>query len=248
MALKAILESLDGLSADVQKEYKKGDDGKFRLDVTAVDGLELAEVSKLQSALSKERENVRTLTDKNKAFDGIDPTKAKDAIKKVEEMATWTPEQKVKEQIDAVKTQLLDAHGKEKAKLEEKLGRLQHHLEGAMITAVATQALSEQKGSVQLLLPHVERQTRLREIDGKFVVEVIGADGNPRLAGTQGVPMTIQQLVEEMKANATYAAAFEGSGAAGGGTPPGSRPKGGTPDLSKMSPTEKLRYARQNKT
>jgi hypothetical protein len=243
MSLKAIVENLDGLSAEIVKEYKKGDDGKYRLDVIAVDGLELAEVSKLQSALSKERENARAALERVRAFEDIDPVKARDALQKVGEMANWTPEQKVKEQIDAVRTQLLDAHGKEKTKLDERLTRLNEQLESAMITSVATQAIAEQKGSIKLLMPHVERQTRLREIDGKFVVEVIGADGNPRLVGSQGTAMTISELVAEMKTQNDFASAFEGTNASGSGaTGGGANKQGGVHVLSRADAKDPQKY------
>ena len=242
MALKAIVETLDGLGTEVAKEYKKGDDGKYRLDVVAVDGVELAEVSKLQSALSKERENARSANEKVKAFEDIDPTKAREALKKVGEMAAWTPEQKVKEQIEAVKTQLLDAHGKEKSKLEERLGRLSKQLESAMITSVATQAIAEHKGSVKVLMPHVERQTRLREVDGKFVVEVLGEDGNPRLTGTDAHPMTIGELVATMKTQNDFACAFEGSGASGSGAAGSHRVVNGAHVISAADAKDPYKY------
>lgn len=217
MALKAILDNLEGISEEISKEYKKRDDGKFVLDVTSVDGFELAEVSKLQSALSKERENNRKAAEQLKPFENLDPAKAREAMKKVEEMATWTPEQKVKEQIEAVKASIIEAHGKEKAKLEEKLSKLTKSLEEAMIVSVASQALAEQKGSVRLLMPHVRQQTRLREVEGKFIVEVLGIDGNPRLVGADGHPMAINELVSEMKTQNDFASAFEGTGATGSG-------------------------------
>jgi hypothetical protein len=250
MALKAIIETIEGLPADVAKEYKKNEDGRYHLDVTAVDGLELAEVGKLRSALSKERENNREASDKLKEFEGIDPTKARDAIKKVGEMSNWTPDQKVKEQMDAVKTQLLDAHGKEKAKLEERLAKLTKQLENAMIDSVATQAIVENKGSVKLLMPHVRGQTRLREIDGKFIVEVIGPDNNPRLSGTQATPMTINELVAEMKTQNDFASAFEGTNASGSGSSGGGSGGGGTnaktlEELAKLPPAERLKRARE---
>lgn len=221
MAIKAILDNLDGLPADVAKEYKKRDDGKYQLDVVAVDGMELAEVSKLQSALAKERENNRKANDQLKTFEGIEPGKARDALKKVGEMSNWTPEQKVQEKIDSVKAQLLDAHGKEKAGLETKLTKLTKQLESAMIISVATQALAEQKGSVKLLMPHIQGRTRLREVDGKFIVDVLGDDGNPRVAGSDGHSMSISELVAEMKTQKDFASAFEGTNASGSGAAPG---------------------------
>ena len=217
MALKAILDTLDGLAADVAKEYTKGTDGKFVLQVTPINGFALENVEGLKTALGKERENNRVATESIKAFEGLDPIKAREALTKITEMANWTPEQKVKEQIEAIKSQLVDAHGKEKTTLEKKLQSYQKQLSNALITAAATQAISAHKGIPDLLLPHVERQTRIRETgDGQLVVEVIDKDGNPRVDGN-GKPLSIEMLVEGMKASDTFARAFEGSGASGSG-------------------------------
>jgi hypothetical protein len=141
-------------------------------------------------------------------------------------MASWTPEQKVKEQIEAVKAQLIDSHGREKEQLQAKLSKMEKSLESALITSVAAQALAEQKGSVRLLMPHIERQTRLREVDGKYTVEVIGTDGNPRLSGNDAHVMSISELVVEMKSQNDFASAFEGSGASGTGATGGHRGTG----------------------
>jgi hypothetical protein len=229
MALKAILDNLDGLPADVAKEYTKGDDGKFTLVVEAVGGLALENVDGLKTALSKERETARKAGDALKPFDGLDPVKARDALTKVGEMANWTPEQKVKEQIESIKSQLLEAHGKEKATLEKRLAGYQKQLNNALITQAATAAIAEHKGVVELLLPHVERSTRIRETEnGQLVVEVIDKDGNPRV-DNKGNAMSITQLVESMKASDTFARAFEGSGATGSGATGGKAGGSGRP-------------------
>lgn len=247
MALKAIIEKLDGLSEDIKKEYKQRDDGKYILDVTSVDGLELAEVSKLQSALAKERENNKKAQDKIKSFEqfeDLDPAKAREAIKKVEEMATWTPEQKVKEQIEAVKASMIDAHGKEKTKLQEKLTTLTKALEEAKIISVATQALASEKGSVRLLMPHIRQMTRMREADGKFVVEVLDGEGTPRVYGSDGHPMTINELVSEMKTQDDFTSAFEGTGATGSGASSTSttKTKTGSHVISKVDAKDPHKY------
>ena len=252
MAMLSIIdqEAFDALPETVtpKEEYKKRDNGKYVLDVTSVDGLELAEVSKLQSALSKERENNRKVAEQLKVFEGLDPAKSREAMKKVEEMATWTPEQKVKEQIEAVKASIIEAHGKEKAGLEERLSKLTKSLEEAMIVSVASQALAEQKGSVRLLMPHVRQQTRLREADGQFVVEVLGSDGNPRLIGSDGHPMSIGELITEMKTQNDFASAFEGTGATGSGANKSSNINKGNvnlEELAKLPPAERLKRARE---
>lgn len=247
MALRAILDNLEGLAADVAKEYTKRDDGKYVLDVIEVAGLQLAEVGNLQSALSKERENARAAGDKLKTFEGLDAGKAREALKKVEDMANWSSDEKVKEQIEAIKKQMAEAHGSEVAKLKERLETIMTALEEAKIDSVATHALAEQKGSVTLLMPHIQRQTRLREADGKYVVEIVGSDGTPRLTGTDGHAMSIGELVTEMKGQDDFASAFDGTGASGSGAHGGNGQRGGkrldTEALGKLPPAQRMQAA-----
>ncbi|MBN2312360.1 MAG: hypothetical protein JXM79_00430, partial [Sedimentisphaerales bacterium] len=103
MALAAIIkdEAYNGLSNDLKKEYVKQDDGTYRLDVTPVGDFALENVKGLKTALSSERTAREAAETKLKSFDGLDGAKARDALKKVEEMTNWKPEDKVKEQIEA---------------------------------------------------------------------------------------------------------------------------------------------------
>lgn len=233
MALKAVLANLDGLSAEVAKEYVQRD-GKFFLDVTAVDGVELSDVTGLKKALSTERTARETAERSLGSFKDIDPTKAKDALAKVAEMANWNPEKEVAEKIRAREEQLIKKHGETTAQFEARIKRITKQLEGNLVIAAATKALADAQGSVALLLPHVQRFTRMRELeDGRFVVEVLDESGNVRIGDTHGNPMTIPQLVDEMKNNEQYAPAFKGTGSTGsggngGGTPP-KTPTGGKP-------------------
>lgn len=222
MALAAIIkqEVFDGLGDEIKKEYKKQDDGTFMLDVTPTDDFALENVKGLKTALSSERSAREEAEKKIKAFDGLDADKAKDALKKIEEMANWKPEDKVKEQIEAIKNQLTEKHQGELGKKEESLKSLTGQLEKVMIEAAAIKAIAENKGSSALLLPHVKSATRMRQTDkGGFVVEVVGEDGNFRISPASGstAPMTISELVTEMKTQETFAPAFEGSGASGSG-------------------------------
>jgi hypothetical protein len=182
--------------------------------------------------LSRERTNRETLERKLDAFKDIDPVKAKEALTKVGEMANWSSEDKVKAQIDAVKNQLVEKHTGEKTKLEGQLKTLTTQLEKIMIDAEASKAIAEQKGNVQLLLPHVRSSTRMRQTErGDYVVEILNDKGEVRLspaAGSTG-PMTVTELVTSMKANQTFAPAFAGSGASGSGASGGgSGGQGGT--------------------
>lgn len=250
-------ETYNGLPEDVKKEYKAGTkdpngrfdlSGRFLLDVGAVDGFALEDVSGLKSAYSKEHESRKDLEKKVKDFEGIDPAKAREALEKLDKLKDLPSDEKVKEQIEAIKKQLSEKHTGELKIKEDSIGSLTKQLEKVMIEASAIKAIAENKGSAELLLPHIKNSTRIKKNDaGEYSVEVVDKDGNVRISPATGstAPMSITELVGEMKGSDTFAPAFEGSNRRGGGTPPGGD-KGGA-DLSNMTPAQKMRYARENR-
>lgn len=225
MALKAILDNLDGLSDDVKKEYKAGTgdlSGKFLLDVTPVSDFALENVKGLKSSLSKERTNGESLARQLSAFKDLDPDKSREAIKKVGEMKDWKPDDKVREQIEATTNQLVEKHKGEIAGKDTNIAALTTQLEKNMIIAAGSQAVVSNGGTKdapKVLSPHIERSTRMRQVDGQFVVDVVDLDGNVRISPTAGStsPMTINELVLEMKDTDAFAPMFAGSGASGSG-------------------------------
>jgi len=72
MALKLIVDTLEGIAEPQQALYVKQADGKFKLDVT---GLE--DTSGLKSALEKERKLVADNAALLKQYEGIDPEEAR---------------------------------------------------------------------------------------------------------------------------------------------------------------------------
>lgn len=238
MALKPLLDSLDGLPADVAKEYAKRDDGKFLLAIDpVVDGdngtLILAPVDKLKSALERERTNVQTLTNKVKLFEGLDPVAARAAITKLEEVKNWKPEGEIENRIKLIKEELATANASEKKALSTKLSRAEAQLKKTLVTNTAVTALQKAGGNVMLLLPHVERNIRMREVDSEdnpYLVEVINPDtGDVRVGDGSGNPMSIDQLILSFKERDEFASAFKASGASGSGAGSGARqsPQGG---------------------
>lgn len=229
MSLKAILDSVPEGLGNYYKKIEEGDDeGKFILDVEKTGTFELVNTHGLTSALSKERELRREAEKKLSAFDGLDVVAAKDAMSKVKEMETWTPEQKVQEKIDSVKSQLVSQHETALKERETKITDLTSQLKDEKIVNVARRALEEHGGNVTLLLPHVERVVDMEEKDGQFKTVVYDDNGRERI-GSDGNPIGIGDLVKEMRSSDLFAAAFKGSGASGGGTRTGSP---GTPESS----------------
>jgi len=221
MALEAIRENLDGLSDDEKKHYVEKD-GKFCLDVTPVNGVSLEDVTGLKKTLEKLRTNERTLT-KNLAdlqvrYKDIDPEEARMALGKMDEIKNWDGDQKIKEAVEAAKRELIKQHTKTKEQLEEELTDAQEQLTEALVNTKIVEALQKEQGNVELLLPHVKKYVRMvKNAEGRFYPEVTNENGDPRVGDSDGSPMTIHQLILEMKGQKTFAAGFPGANSAGSG-------------------------------
>lgn len=257
MAIDSFVETLDNVPEALQTEYKQVEGG-YQLDVNPVNGLALENVEGLKSALGKERNNVSSLTkDLNKLkkeFDGVDPmeligTKAQfeDLQKKYDELMAINPESKADE-IAAQKVK--DAIAKKQKEWEKKFNEdvgerdsritgLTSQLQDLMIKSTAVKALAENGAgdSVDLLLPHVLKSTKLSEQDGKITVEVVDSEGNPRVR-SDGRNMSIEDLMPEFKER--WPNAFDATVKGGSGTPP--NPRAARPSAkSEMTSKEKIK-------
>lgn len=240
MALKAIVDSLDSINEAVRGEYREGTadeglEGKFVLAVEGVNGYALENVSGLKSALGKERTAREKLESDVVKFKDLDPDKARQALTELEELKALDPNKEADKiansKFEAAKAQLLEKHRGELEAATGEITNLRSTVENLLIDQVATSALAAEKGSVDLLLPHVKNSTKVKQVDGKFVVEVVDREGNARIADSNGNPMTIKDLVAEMKASDTFSRAFEASGQTGSGMNPGGG--GGAPSSKK---------------
>lgn len=192
-----------------------------------VDGKAVAETPEEEAALKAlAEEHASGLKAKNaellgklKALDAhkdIDPNEYKvlkaQAAKIEEERALKAGE------FDNLKKQLVEAHAKEKKALEDKIATLGKSLEENVLIATATQAIAAEKGVATLLMPHVRSRTKLDDNGNPVVVD---ESGNVRV-GSDGKPLTIPQLIAEMKTDVnTFGRAFEPSGAGGSGSQQG---------------------------
>jgi len=105
--------------------------------------------------------------------------------------------------LDKVRTEMKAAHAKDlKAKDDE------------------NQAL---RGTVHkyLALPFAEKHMKVVEQDGEFNPVVVDADGDVRISGGTGLPMTPKELIKEMRAQEKYAPLFKSQAKTGGGALPG---------------------------
>lgn len=167
-----------------------------------------------------------------KQYDGIDPEQARAAM----EGAKLAEEQRAKAagEWDKHKAKLQDEFTKERTALEGKTERYRAALYEREVRLAARQALEVVAVSVDLLMPHVEKHLRMVEApDGTVGHAVIGPDGEPRLKGSKGEPMTVVDLVEEMRSQSMFLSAFKGTGSTGTGAMGGAHGAGAGPVRSR---------------
>lgn len=245
--LKAVVSKSDfeALSPVEQGHYTATEGAEtHRLAVEAVNGVELADTVGLKRSLQSERDLRSRAETALKPYDGLDPVAARDALGKMDEISKWDPEEKLAEgktqyekqvraQADAQLGKLNEEHVVALGLLTDRNGTLTSQLTSTLIDAVATQAITEAKGSIDLLKPVIQSKVRTKVgDDGILVVEVIDDDNLTRLSPVSGNtdPMTIGELVNELRNSDRYARAFDGTGAsgAGGAGGAGSQGRGGS--------------------
>jgi hypothetical protein len=230
------VDDIAKVPAPFETLYVKGDDGKFVIPEA------LRSVAKSVDGLNKAN---RTLRGGEKTYKeqlakwgglGADPdavtqelTDLKDKLSKGEKI---NPE-KIKEELNR-------AHGEKLKEKDTRIEALTAAVRKHLIVSVATQAIATEKGVPELLLPHVERQVKMVEDKGEFKVVVVDGDGETRY-GSAGSPMTITELVKNLKADKTYGRAFEPEGAGGSGAGQGTRQvNSGGQGGKDLSPVDKI--------
>lgn len=246
MALKAIVDNLDGVPEGARDFYTAGEDGKFTLAVEPVGGWALEDVEGLKSALGKERGENDRLKKQITKFGDIDVDRAREALSHYEQFKDIDPKKEADKiaqaKVEALQKQLLDKHAQEVAGKDERIGNLYKQVEYLLVDQVATAAIAEAKGSVELLLPHVRQFTRVKEAEGKFSVEIVDREGNPRISNAKGDPLDIKGFVAELRSSDVFGRAFDGTGITGGGTPPNLNGGGASLNRSKMTAQQKSEY------
>ena len=214
MPLKAVVDSLDDVKEGLKEFYTEGDDGKFRLDAEGVE-----DVAGLKSALGSERDSRKAAERELKKLAGVDPKKFKELLKAEEERQR----DKAKDEGDweAREAQILEKHALALKAKDGEVSAANQAVERHLVDAEATKAIAAAKGSPRLLLPEVKRQVRVVRTDaGEYVARVVDKEGTERI-GTisdgKANPMTITELVGELKQDKELAGAFTGSGASGSG-------------------------------
>jgi len=195
---------------EAHRDFYTESDGVWLLDT---DPTADPRTKALHNAYEREAEKRRKLADQMAKFDP-------DRIAKLEAEHEANEQRKAAAlgDFEKWKSQVLAKHTAELEARDAKLAKLSQFAERIVGENAARQALEQAGGIPDLLLPHALKAIKVVETDdGDFVAQVIDPKGTPRIATAKGEPMTIQMLVDEMKASDVFAPAFRGTGGAGSG-------------------------------
>lgn len=230
-----VVGSLEDVPEDFRGLYvADGDTGKFKLDtddpkvkssVSAIIGLNTALVASRAEAEAARGNAVdlSALSDFGDTPEAIAETvtaRIAEAGKAAKGKGNEDKEAAVKAAQDA----MAQKHTKDLELHSNRNTALTSQLHGVLVTGAATSALAAAKAiDVDLVMPHVINQVTVQEDNGKFTVAVINPDKTPRYSGTTAQPMTIEELVTDMKGADKYKSLFASENASGGGANPAQR-------------------------
>lgn len=227
MALKAAVtkDELGALPEAIRSEYVANGD-KFHLSVTPVGGLDLQDVSGLRSALEGERQTVKSLNALSAKWKDLDPDAAREALVIAEQVKSGKLDDKQKAVLDARIKEISDKYTADGAKKDQRVTKLQSLLQREMVESRAATLLAEKElgGNPTLLMPHILREARVVEDGEDFRVSVIDpVTGHERISTSKenmGKPMSLRELLVDMRNRQALMAAFHAPDATGTGSRP----------------------------
>lgn len=215
MLLKKVLDSLDGLDAALHGVYKKGDDGKFYLQVEGGMGEGGEELAALRSA--KEHEKNLRVAAENKVSELERQTGAL-----TQERDTAIQERDAAKADKGADVQALEASWSTKLETEKAAHKatkdaLVGEVERILVVGTAETLAAEISTVPELFSGVIAGRLRAEKgADDKYFIRVLDAAGTPSA-------MTVDEYKKELLANEKYATIIiSGKGSGGGATGAGS--------------------------
>lgn len=240
------VEDLNTIPADFRPLYAQGDNGvSINPDLkSTVDAFR-----NINKALTKSRTEAdgykKQVVDLSPLAEyGDSPETIQQAFQtKMDEILSTSGKAKI--DIEKIKADMAKATATEREKLERRNVALTQQLytlnvrnEG--IAAISAAGAAER---AQLIMPFIERSVQQVEEEGKLNTYVVDQDSNRRFSSITGEPMTIRDLVDEMRNSDQYAPLFPSQTRSGGGTTQ-NRQNGTSTNVRQkaedMNPTQKI--------
>lgn len=230
-AAVASIEDVPNEKVSLRDLYAQNEEGVFlpqvkRTEMTVENRprvYAIEDIGGLTATLNDLKDKRSSLQNKIEEYGDISALEAKNLKDKVDEFSQLDPEKEAEKLAKAkVEGQLSNMQQEFTTQLDKEKQfstTLQSQLEDELINAQAIKAISDNNGSVELLLGVVRGRSRMVEKDGKFLPEVLDATGNPAFKhdGSQLRPMSIPELVRELKDNTAYGRAFDATDVSGSG-------------------------------
>lgn len=245
------VDNIELVPTDFRPLYEEKD-GKHNLRGDDFSKAAISAITGLNRALKASRVEVKVLKDGRidlaplKEY-GATPSEIAEAFNTRLSEATKGGHQKSKEEIDRqvskIKEDLAKGHMAEMDTKDRRVKALTDQLYSHLVIAEAKTALAE-AGAIdsELALPFIQRQVKVTEEDGKFNVQVVDSAGDTRYSGTTAAPLSVKELVAEMKANTKYAPLFKSESPSGGGARPEDRRAARKVDTDgEKAPIDKIR-------
>lgn len=241
---------IEEVPKDFQALYEAGEDDKHVLKSDDFSKSAISAVAGLNHSLKASRAEVKDLKTQKKPVDlsalkdyGDTPEKIAEKFKEqlTEAGKGKQSQEDINRQVTKIKGDLSKEYETklETAKTEKQT--LRDQLYAHLVTSEAKTALAE-AGAIDsdLALPFIKQQVKVSEADGRFSVHVVDKAGDPRYSGSTSSPLSVKELVAELKLNEKYGQLFRSEAPGGGGTPPGGpTPKKG--DDKDKAPIDKIK-------
>ena len=239
MSLTPIVQDINEVEESLRPYYKETEKG-FMLDVQESNGYALENVQGLRSALSKERGRAQEFERKTSQYSELGdmtPSDIREALEELNSLKQLDPNKeadKIADQkLKSFQEQMTKKHQTEVGTAKQAADRYKGQLQGLLIDDAAKNAILAAGGNektIAYMLPTVKASLSLRETENGFMTQVIDSSGNPQIGDSNGNPMTVSQLVEQLKSQELWSGAFPGRNRSGGGKQSDSA--GGTPTTS----------------
>lgn len=249
------VDSIDKVPEQFRSMYVEGEGGfelseSFKGSASAIDGLNRSLKAARRDAddAKKNRPDMSGFAQVGQLLglegdDALDPETLRGAVER-----TISESKDGKVNWDKMKR---DLEGGFNSKIQAKDGEIQSMgktLQKYLVTTAAIQAVAAHKGVPDLLLPHIQARTKVVKDGEDYVVRVVDETGDPR-GNSSGGFMSVEDLVKELKAHATFGRAFESEAPSGHGVPPGGGQRKPGQQKTELTPTQKIAagLARRNK-
>ncbi len=237
MALKYSIEKIDDVEESFRTFYVEKN-GKFVLDLEGAPSSE--DKTGYLANLAAERKRRQELERQVKKWEALGKTDEElaDLVAKHEEMVAKLEEDeldksKKKGEIEKILAQVNEKNANAIKKLQAEMAAereekvtLRQRFEDRLVDNEAITAIASNNGFPELLIPIVRKHMKVVDEEGQPKIIVVDNKGEPRVNG-KGEPLSVAEMVAEMKGHDVFAHAFKGTGQSGSGTPPGNG--GGSP-------------------